>query len=174
MKNLYLTLILMMCSFYQLSACEVMQKLIKPADDEEERLIPFLKTDKEAEIPLPNHIAYISVESNKNKTIWGINFHGVSNYNGVDLVICNRDKPIIIKDLFDHLKDQLENQKIIPKYSWDNQTLKVKKISDNMLECFFYGVSFAKQQEISRTFRVLVKVASNNANKIIFRVVDKK
>ncbi|HLB33471.1 MAG: hypothetical protein A3F67_05060 [Verrucomicrobia bacterium RIFCSPHIGHO2_12_FULL_41_10] len=171
MKKIFLIITVLILSLFQLAACEVIKKSIKTENETEEDFIPFLKTNKGDEIPLPSHIAYISVESNQNKTIWGINFHGVSNYNGVDLVICNRDKPIIIKNLFDHLEDQLENQKIIPKYSWDNQTLKVKNISSNTLVCVFYGVSFAKQQEISRTFRVLVKIASN---KVLFKILAKK
>src|SRR3990167_894896 len=158
MKKIFLIITVLILSLFQLAACEVIKKSIKTENETEEDFIPFLKTNKGDENPLPSHIAYISVESNQNKTIWGINFHGVSNYNGVDLVICNRDKPIIIKNLFDHLEDQLENQKIIPKYSWDNQTLKVKNILTSTLNVLLISCCFAKLTPYNTTTMVLFKM----------------
>jgi hypothetical protein len=137
-------------------ACEVIQKLMKQPAEENSRPFPFLKKGNGKEEALPLHTIYLGILSNEDKSIWGINFHETSDYNDVDLVVCNGEKPIVMAGLFEKIEPILTSRNVLPRWPWDNQTLEIKAIVGNSLTCYFHGDSHTQQKSIEKTFTVIV------------------
>ncbi len=157
----------MMAAIRLSSAAEIIEKESKPAGEDFSQKQLFFQCKKGNEIQLPVRTVYNSTISNTDKTIWAVNFHETSNYNDVDLAICNGESPIIIDALFGRIEPMLVEQKVLPKYLWDNQTLEAKKITGNVLECHFHGASHAKQSVIDKNYKISVSLSSG---KVQFRL----
>lgn len=108
---------------------------------------------------LPEHTNYLSTLSNKNKTIYGINFHETSNYNDVILIIVKGNELKIINNLFNEIKEILYVNRVIPNFLWDHQYLKIEKIEGNKIYCDFYGSSSVLKKTVHKKFELNIIIS---------------
>ncbi len=142
-------------------AFEIEQRdFMSPGETEQSPKL-FLKADGKL-LMLPAHLGYKSTIFNEAKTLAAINFHGLSNYDGVDLVVgAGPDKLLVIPNIWLLLKNDSVKNGIIPPVGFDHTYLEVIKVEKTQLYCKIYGTSAKEQTEVTQTFSVFCDASAD-------------
>ena len=162
MKNYtYIGLLLALLCTSHLFAFEIEQHdFLLPGEPEQSPKL-FLKTGGKL-IILPTHLVYKSSIFNETRTLAAVNFHGVSNYDGIDLVVnAGSDKVVIVPNIWLLIKDDLVKSGIISSSGFDHTYLEATKLQGNRVYCKIFGTNAKENLETTKAFSLICNASQS-------------
>jgi len=131
-----------------------------PGEDEMSEKL-FLKSNNVSFL-LPVHLGYNKRVFNADQTVAAINFHGLSNYDGIDLVIDTGGNVLVIPNVWELVKNQLFEKSIIPTLEFSHTYLKAIEFEKGMLLCELTATSDKVKSEVKAKFYIQPLITTNS------------
>lgn len=131
-----------------------------PGEDEMSAKL-FLKKNNTSFL-LPVHLGYNKRVFSADQTVAAINFHGLSNYNGIDLVIDTGGKILVVPNVWELIKNQLFEKSIIPTLEFSHTYLEAIEFEQGMLLCELAATSDKVQSEVKAKFYVQPLISTSS------------
>lgn len=109
-------------------------------------------------LPLRTHVT--NIVHDKDKTVWAINYHETSDYDGVDIVIAETDKIFVVPNFWDAIQMALADADIIDVDAIDRLHLQIMSISDHTLRCRLTA-KLENGQPVDRLFEIRIRVTES-------------
>lgn len=111
---------------------------------------------------LPVRTSVTGYVHNRQKTVWAVNYHETSDYDGVDLLIESGGEVFISENLWQTIEDDVVQAGVIPSTPLDRVHFEVVSIETNELMCHVLAQPVqGEQQTIDTSFKLRCEVKAH-------------
>lgn len=136
---------------------DVVSEYLKISNEDDVRECLFFTINSPMRLSLPRRTSYRSKVSNIEKSVWAINYHETSNYDGTDLVVLSNNSLFVIENIWQSIRSMCVTKKIVANARWDKFTFEVKSVISNKLQCRIVGNNDKLRSVVEKFFTVVVE-----------------